>query len=220
MKNKRIYIIVSVSLCTLIMSIADGVIKPNYLIKSIIKMTLFLLIPLALPIFRKDIKKLFKPTKQIFLALILGVFIYGGIIGGYFLLEEFIDFSAIANNLTIGVGVTAQKFAYVAIYISFVNSLLEEIFFRGFSFLFFSSVSSKKTAYIFSSLTFSLYHLGMTAGWFNIGLWILAIIGLFVGGCLFNLIDEKGKSIYPSWFVHIFANFAINTIGFIMFESL
>ena len=60
----------------------------------------------------------------------------------------------------------------------------------------------------------------MTDGWFNIGLWILAIIGLFVGGCLFNLIDDKSKSIYPSWFVHMFANFAINTIGFIMFEIL
>ncbi len=220
MKKKRIYIIVSVILCTLIMSIVDGIIKPNYLIKSIIKITLFLIIPLALPIYRMEIKKLFKPTKQILLALIFGVFVYGGIIGGYFLLREFIDFSTIANNLTTGAGVTAQNFVYVAIYISFVNSLLEEFFFRGFSFIMFSSMNSKKTAYIFSSLTFSLYHLGMTAGWFNIGLWILAIIGLFVGGCLFNLIDDKSKSIYPSWFVHMFANFAINTVGFILFGVL
>ena len=44
--------------------------------------------------------------------------------------------------------------------------------------------------------------------------------GLIVGGCIFNYLNEKNDNIYPSWFVHMFANFAINTVGFILFGIL
>ena len=38
-----------------------------------------------------------------------------------------------------------------------------------------------------------------------------------VGGCIFNYLNEMNGNIYPSWFVHMFANFGINTVGFILF---
>jgi len=216
MKIKRNLLILSVLLSSIVMSGIDGIIKPNYLLKSLIKLFLFLVLPIFL-IKKDQIIKLFKPTKGILSAFGIGLLVYGVVIGGYFILNNQIDFSAITENLTKDTGVTPKNFVFVSIYISFINSLLEEFFFRGFAFIVLSKLTSIKFSYIFSSIMFAVYHLGMTIGWFNIWLWILAIFGLFLGGCVFNFLDKKNESILPSWIVHIFANFAINTVGFVMF---
>ena len=94
---------------------------------------------------------------------------------------------------------------------------MEEFFFRGFAFLTLKGVSSRRFAYFFSSGIFSLYHIAMMIGWFSPLVFIIVITGLFVGGLLFDYLNEKTGTIYPSWLVHMFANFAINTIGFILF---
>lgn len=216
------YAIFSVLLSTLLMCFVDGIISPPYLYKSIIKIVLFLLIPLGYFLLYKDkvayLKKLFVPKKKDFLsALLLGVGVFTVIMVTYFFLSDYIDLNGIKESLTTGIGVTADNFVYVAIYISFVNSLLEEFFFRGYAFLVLKEESGRKFAYIFSSAMFALYHVGMTSGWFNILIYILSMIGLFIGGCIFNYLNEKCENIYPSWLVHMCANFGINTIGFILF---
>ena len=43
------------------------------------------------------------------------------------------------------------------------------------------------------------------------------MFGLIAGGCIFDYLNEKNGNIYSSWFVHMFANFAINTVGMILF---
>ena len=221
MKAKN-YAVVSVLLSTLLMCFVDGIISPPYLYKSIIKIILFLLIPLGYFLLYKEkgayLKKLFIPKKKDFLlALLLGLGVFLVILSAYFLLGNYIDLNGIKESLTTGIGVTADNFVYVAIYISFVNSLLEEFFFRGYAFLILKEESRRKFAYIFSSGMFALYHVGMTSGWFNILIYILSMFGLFVGGCIFNYLNEKCENIYPSWLVHMCANFGINTIGFILF---
>ena len=221
MKAKN-YAIFSVLLSTLLMCFVDGIISPPYLYKSIIKIVLFFLIPLGYFFLYKDkaayLKKLFVPKKKDFLlALLLGIGVFAVIMIAYFFLGDYIDLNGIKESLTTGIGVTADNFVYVAIYISFVNSLLEEFFFRGYGFLILKEESGKKLAYIFSSAMFALYHVGMTSGWFNILIYILSMAGLFIGGCIFNYLNEKCENIYPSWLVHMCANFGINTIGFILF---
>lgn len=220
--KKSLYIIISVLFCSAVMSFIDGVISPPYMVKSGLKIVLFLLIPLIYFLLNKEdstiLKGLFLPRKKdLKLSLLLGAVVYLIVIGGYLLLGRFIDFSGIAQSLTSGIGVNAGNFVYVAIYISFVNSLLEEFFFRGFSFIVLKKETSAKFAYIFSSVLFALYHLGMTGGWFSPVIYVLALSGLFVGGCIFNFLNEKCENIYPSWLVHMCANFAINTVGFIIF---
>ncbi|MBQ8802882.1 MAG: CPBP family intramembrane metalloprotease [Tyzzerella sp.] len=204
------------------MCFVDGVILPPYLYKSIIKIVLFLLIPMIYFLIYKGkdvyLKKLFVPKKKDFLlALLLGTGVFVVIMAAYFVFGAYINLSEIKDSLTSGIGVTADNFIYVAVYISFVNSLLEEFFFRGFAFLILKQEVSKKFAYIFSSAMFALYHVGMTSGWFNIFIYILAMLGLFLGGCIFNFLNEKCENIYPSWLVHMCANFAINTVGLILF---
>ena len=108
------------------------------------------------------------------------------------------------------------NFLFVSLYISFVNSLLEEFFFRGFLFVNLKGFSSRGFAYGFSAAAFSLYHTAMMLGWFHPVLLILVLGGLGIGGVLFNYLNEKHNTIYVSWLVHMFANFAINTIGFLL----
>ncbi len=219
--KKQGWIIIGIAvLCCGIMGIVDAVIQPQYWIKSACKVALFLLLPAAFALFNKnvDIKSLFKPNKKgMKIAFSLCVPLYVLILGTYLLLKDVFDFSAVTGALTGNIGVDKNNFVFVALYISFVNSLLEEFFFRGFSFLTLKKYSSRKVAYIFSALVFALYHIAMMTGWFSIWVFAIALLGLFLGGLIFNYLDEKSDNIYTSWFVHMFANFAINTIGFMLF---
>ena len=221
-RSSTAYILVSVPLCSIAMSLIDGVLMPPYLVKSFLKVLLFLFVPLFCFLRNRDqlplIRALFLPKKQdFFQALFLGLGIFSVILSGYFLLREIVDFSGIAGQLTANAGVGANNFLLVSLYISFINSLLEEFFFRGFAFLLLKQSVKPVIAYLFSAGWFALYHSGMTSGWFGLGLFLLLLLGLFCGGCIFNRLNEKSGSIYPSWLVHMFANFAINTIGMILF---
>ncbi len=222
MKKKTVLGIIAVTLLScVVMALVDGVIQPGYVLKSAIKIALFLIIPLGFAFLNKDIsvKALFKFKAKPFLrALLLGVGIYAVILGGYFAARPFYDFSVIVDSLSSSNGVTKENFLFVSVYISFVNSLLEEFFFRGFVFVNLKKGTNRIAAYAVSSAAFSLYHVAMMIGWFNIGLFLLVLAGLGAGGVIFNYLNEKHASIYTSWFVHMFANFAINTIGFILMK--
>ena len=71
-------------------------------------------------------------------------------------------------------------------------------------------------AYGFSAGAFALYHVAMMTGWFSPLLFLLVMAGLAAGGIIFNRLNEKLETICASWIVHMFANFAINTVGFIL----
>lgn len=220
--KKSIYILISVLLSSIVMSLIDAVIQPTYFYKSVNKILLFMIIPLIyFVLFREEFpqfKKLFVPKKKdLLISIGLGVAVYAVIIVAYMIFKGFIDFSTIKDSLTTGVGVNADNFIFVALYISFMNSLLEEFFFRGYAFILLKQKTNRIFAYIFSSGLFAFYHVGMTTGWFNGFIYILAMLGLFIGGCIFNFLNEKCENIYSSWLVHMFANFAINTIGCILF---
>jgi len=203
------------------MGIIDAVVKPQYMMKSIIKIFLFLICPIVYSIYDKElnIKLLFKANKQgLIVAFLSGISIFIFILGGYFLIGSFFNLLNITLSLTKNIGVNKNNFLWIAIYISFINSLLEEFFFRGFSFFTLKDNTSRKFAYIFSSSVFAFYHIAMMIGWFDIVLFILLLSALFVGGLIFNYFNEKYENIYISWLIHMFANFAINSIGFILFS--
>ncbi len=219
-KKNIIYIYSLVIFGCLIMAFVDAVISPNYLIKSIIKIILFLVIPFSYSLIDHKIsyKNIFKfDRKSFYISIILGLGIYLFILLAYFILGPFFDFSNVTKTLQDNIGVNKANFVYVALYISFINSLLEEFFFRGFAFLSLNKITSRKISYIFSALMFSLYHIAIMKSWFSPLLFIVLIISLFIAGLLFNWLNEKKQNIYTSWMIHMFANFSINTIGFILF---
>ena len=226
MNNRSIFIAASVFMFSMIVSLVDAVIQPHpYAAKIPIKILFFFILPMVFFMANKadfyEFRKLFLLKKSgILKALLLGAVLYTVILLGYFLTRGFIDFSNVTPSLTEGMGITAGNFLYVSLYISLVNSFLEEFFFRGYGFITLKKYTGRKFAYIFSSSIFAVYHVGMLLGMFHIGVLFLLLLGLMIGGCIFNCLNERNDTIYPSWFVHMFANFGINTVGFILFGVL
>lgn len=216
---------ISVLVFSLAITFIDAFVHPNYFVKIPIKILFFLALPLLFFLINrdafKDFKKLFVFRKKGLLkAFLLGVGVYSVILVGFLLTRNVIDYSGVTSSLNSGMGITADNFIYVSLYISLMNSFLEEFFFRGYGFITLKKYSNRLLAYAFSSSLFALYHVGMLIGMFNFGVLALLLLGLIVGGCIFNYLNESNDNIYPSWFVHMFANFAINTVGFILFGVL
>lgn len=221
-KNKRLYIIISLLVLSLAVTYTDAFIKPNYFTKIPIKVIAFLAIPISyFLIYKKEFnqfKRLFKHKKNdIKKALSIGIPIYILIVTAYYLTRNIIDYSNVAPNLTKSMGITKSNFLYVTLYISILNSFLEEFFFRGYGFITLKKYTSKKFAYIFSPILFAIYHIGMLINSFHPGIIILLLVGLFIGGCIFNYLNEKNNNIYVSWLVHMLCNLGINTVGAILF---
>ena len=223
--KRSISIMISVFIFSLAITLIDAFVQPNYFIKIPIKIVFFLALPMMFFIIHKedfaDFKKLFVYKKGGLLkSLILGVGVYAVILLGYLFTRNIIDYSNVTSSLTEGMGITAENFIFVSLYISLMNSFLEEFFFRGYGFITLKKYTSRKIAYIFSSSIFAVYHVGMLIGMFQFGALVILLLGLIVGGCIFNYLNELNDNIYPSWFVHMFANFSINTVGFILFGVL
>ena len=222
---KKLYVILAIIIFSLAVTFIDAVVHPPYFSKIPIKILFFLALPMLFFAFWREewneFKALFRFQKKgLLISLLLGIAIFGVILGGYFVTRGFIDFSGVTSSLTEGMGITADNFIWVAIYISIMNSFLEEFFFRGFGFITLKKYLNIKSAYFFSPVLFAIYHVGMLVGMFHPAVLALLMFGLIVGGLIFNALNDKLGNIYPSWFVHMAANFAINTIGFILFDVL
>lgn len=219
---KSIYIISALLLFSLAVTIIDAFVHPPYFSKIPIKILFFLVLPLLYFVINKeafgDFRKLFIFRKKgILISVLLGVGIYILIVGGFFLTRGIFDYSAVTNSLTQNMGITKENYIYVALYISFMNSFLEEFFFRGFGFILMKKYTCRVFAYLFSPVLFAIYHVGMTATMFEPLLLTFILVGLVSGGLIFNYLNEKNENIYSSWFTHMFANFAMHTVGFVLF---
>ncbi|MGI6568314.1 MAG: CPBP family intramembrane glutamic endopeptidase [Erysipelotrichaceae bacterium] len=216
--KKDHFIYLSVIISVISMSYIDTIVQPGYLIRSIIKIFLFCGTVFLYSFVYKhnildNINFNLSSLKKIF-PLALGVYIL--ILAAFFIFRNVFDFSHVKESLLSSVKVSKDNFIFVSIYISLFNSFLEEFFFRGYCFLHLKTIVSRKRAYIFSSLIFALYHCSMMIGWFNIILYLLLIVSLFVAGLIFNYLNERFDSLFASWFFHMFANLSINTVGIIL----
>ena len=144
-----------------------------------------------------------------------GVIIYVIIMAAFFITKGIFDYPSLVNSLSADQNVSQNSFILIALYISFCNSLLEEFLFRFVAFIKLSEYTTKKLAYIFSSCMFALYHVAMVGGSFPFPLLLLALVGLAIGGGIFNYVDDKSRNVYNSWIIHMFADFAIMTIWYV-----
>ena len=112
-KRSDILIFVVTIICCAVMALVDGVIRPGYAMKSAIKIAMFMLVPLIASRMDRSVLylSLLRPKKKGLLpAIALDVGIYVVILGGYFLVSPFFDFSQIAGALTSNAGVTKENF--------------------------------------------------------------------------------------------------------------
>ncbi|HAX72744.1 MAG TPA: CPBP family intramembrane metalloprotease [Firmicutes bacterium] len=200
------------------MSLVEGVVQPTYFAKSFLKIVTFLGCIVAYYVINRDRSLFDCLSYKVSLkgAILLGIAMYLFIMVAYYGLQFLLDFDTIVDNLLAKENISKDNFIMVALYISVVNSFLEEVFFRGFAFLELKKYLNVKWASIISATCFAVYHTFIMGSWFSPFVFVLLMTSLIVGGLIFNYLDQKG-SIYPSWFVHMSANLAINTVGLIMF---
>lgn len=224
MTSKKSIITIFIALACISMYLIESYIKPMYAIKSLYKIILFAGLPLIYCALDKEVKfkEYFriKDKGQIKIAVALGLVVYLLVQAGYFILKGFINLDNVVIALENNLSVNKDNFVFISLYISFINSLLEELFFRGFGFLTLNKFLSKRYSYAISAFAFSVYHISIIANWFNVVIYVLFIAGLFGTGLFFNFLNDRYNNIYNSWIVHMCANFSINTIGFIMFGLL
>ncbi len=219
--NKTILqLILLSSLACLLMFVIEKFMMPSFFVKSLLRIIIFSGTIFLYSVTAKDRFELFRfkniKKKEVIRVLGLAVLVYLLILVGFFLIKDFIDLNQIKQNLLTKEKITPQNFLFVSIYISLINSFLEEMFFRGFIFAKSIKFNQRKLGYYFSSILFSLYHVSIMDSWFSPILLVLLICGLFVVGVFFNYLLEKTKSFLSPWLIHSFANLAINTIGFRM----
>lgn len=220
-KNNTTQIIAIIIIACILMGLVDSIWQPGYLIKSSLKISLFLLLPLFYAKRMQDIsyKYLFRFDWHHFAVSVgMGLSVFVFILAAYRIIGPYFDFSQVTSSMEKELGVTKDNFLLVAVYISFVNALLEEFFFRGFAYLELKKWTSRQHAMMISAGAFALYHVSMMLNWFTLPLFALLLTGLFVGGLIFNFINERSNNIYSSWMVHMFANFAINAVGLMLYN--
>lgn len=198
----------------------------NYLVKTMVKILVFLGIPF---LYIRNTKRIRIPLKAyrklkhqpgLGFALLWGVISFLSILSAFHILADFIDLERISEQMQTQLGITPQIFVFIALYVTFGNSLLEEFFFRGFVFSELHQNGAKLLAYVLSSVLFGLYHIAIFQSWFSLPITLLALAGLISVGFLFNWLNRESGNILNSWIVHVCADVAIVLIGFRMFGLL
>ncbi|SHI48370.1 CAAX protease self-immunity [Dethiosulfatibacter aminovorans DSM 17477] len=226
MKTKKLLYIITTSLLTIAtLYITDQVLMLSYNTKIAVKLITFLTFPLIYIFVTKDniIKgsienagRNFRKLKIKSISTILGLVLFLFLIGMFSIFKGFLDMESMRTDFADKYKITKDNLLFYGLYMSFVNSLLEEYFFRGFIFLNLKKIGYRKTGYVTSSIMFAIYHIANFQNWFSPLLYILAIAGLFVGGTIFNLLDDKDNTFFNSWFVHICADLAIVLMGYLI----
>ena len=205
----------------LIMACVDALGNLPYIMKSAIKAMLFLVLPVLFSARHKDlsVRSLFRIQRRgIASSLLAGGIVFCVILGGYALLGQWLDLSRVTAMLATE-DINRNTYPFVAIYIAVCNSFMEEFFFRGFSFLTLRRFLSSPCASIVSASAFALYHIAIVIGWFPLPLFLFVISALFITGIVFNALDARCGSTFPSWMLHMCANLGINAIGLFLFYA-
>lgn len=217
--NKKKYITIASSAACVLLYIVEQVLAANYLVKTLAKIVLFGGIPWYYyrSLGRSTSGSSKVTLKSLRIGTLLGADAFGVILATYAVLQGLLDLPAIALELQQKSQITPSNFLLVGLYITFGNSFLEELFFRGFIFRALHGLGQARLAYWYSSLLFGLYHIAIFQTWFSPWLIGLALLGLASIGLIFNWINAQANHLYNSWLAHILADAAIILIGLRMF---
>lgn len=222
MKKSWIIMAIGIMACGVLYGIEQGF-HVDYLTQSLVKIVLFLVIPLIfLGVERNERSMTLVRHQQNnksgwLYAILLGMFSFVVVLGAYYILRPFIDFPHIVTDLQNRLKVSRMNYLLIGAYVIFINSFLEEVFFRGFIFARLYQNGLRLRAYFLSSLLFALYHVSIFQTWFAWPMMLLALFGLMVGGIIFCWLNHRTLKIHYSWIAHVFADMAIIWIGYTLF---
>jgi uncharacterized protein len=109
---------------------------------------------------------------------------------------------------------TPAKFILAALWLSFVNALLEEYVFRWFITSRFERLTARHATWL-SALAFTAHHIIVLAKYLPPATTALASAGIFVGGLVWSAIYRRAGSVWPCWISHVVVDLAIMGVGYV-----
>jgi membrane protease YdiL (CAAX protease family) len=106
-------------------------------------------------------------------------------------------------------GLTSEWFGWFALYIVVVNSLLEELLWRGFVLQRMLRSLCRWAAVLISSFFYALYHLIIAAALFGWRWGIVITLLVFATGVLWGWIKGRYTAVYATWISHLLADLGI-----------
>jgi membrane protease YdiL (CAAX protease family) len=108
---------------------------------------------------------------------------------------------------------TPAKFVFAALWLSVINSLLEEYVFRWFITSRFERLTSRHATWL-SGVAFTIHHIIVLAKYLPPATTALASAGIFIGGLVWSAIYRRAGSVWPSWLSHAIVDLAIMGVGY------
>lgn len=217
-RGRTVFVAASAAGVVCLLSFVDGGLGLAYIWKAALKMAVLgVLFAAYRRRYKRDLRTDLLGTGRIdrgrlMRLLALGALTLLAVLTVHHFARSGIDAGAVTESLVEKYRITRGDLVVYGLYLSFVNALLEELFFRGYLFLNLLG-AGRLFAYLFSGALFSVYHLVNIAGWFSPALFAAALAGLFLAGVLFCWLDERARSIWPGYVVHLFADLAIVGVG-------
>jgi membrane protease YdiL (CAAX protease family) len=171
-----------------------------------------------LNIIKKDFHyKIFK--KNFFKVLLLGLFLSLIYLSAFLIFKNYLNLDNIANNLKSSADINSTNIIFIGLYIIFINSILEEFFWRGFIF---KELNKKNriSSYLLTGLAFSFHHVIFYYSWFNLPITIIVTLGLIIYSLFASYIFEKYKDLFSCWLIHILVDIVQIYIALVVFKVI
>ncbi len=131
----------------------------------------------------------------------------------YFIGESLIDPQFFRSQIEkVGIG-SKGRYLFICLYITLVNSLLEEYVWRWFVFRKCEILMGSKPAVLASGLFFTIHHVFALDAYFNWKLTVLGSLGVFMGGISWSWLYQKYRSVWPGYLSHVIVDAVILGIG-------
>lgn len=123
---------------------------------------------------------------------------------------------AAKNELT-----SKANYLVLVLYLTFVNSLLEEYVWRWFVYRKSETLMVPGLAMVATAIFFSIHHALALYPQFGWGVTVLGSSGTFIGSLVWSWCYRRYGSVWPAYLSHIFADVAVFLIGWIvLFEPV
>jgi len=164
---------------------------------------------------KQSIKISVPDLRGIGIAALSGAMLATIIIVSYWLLgRSNIDFSQMQSLLhTAGID-SVWKYILLVLYLTVVNSLIEEYVFRWFMYRQLSKIVAPIAAVVISGLIFTVHHTVVLAAYIPWYFNALASLGVLTGGLVWSYLYYRYGKIWPAYISHIGADIGVFVIGY------
>ncbi|MED4581779.1 type II CAAX endopeptidase family protein [Brevibacillus choshinensis] len=142
-------------------------------------------------------------------GFMFGTLLFAGAITGFWLLLQTDGRADTIRRILESWDLNRRWIWWFSLYLVVLNSLLEELFWRGFVLQRFKSAISRPVAVILTSFFYSLYHLVVSTVLFGLKWGVLITLLVFLVGIVWGWMKGKFPSVYPTWFSHMLADLGL-----------